>query len=118
MAQTILPTEVILTDPRQSLGNIQLDWTPQPGAYLDLQGKTYTVLERHHRYQLKAGRYQLHKIFIYVQSSQPPNERSLVSGRWVLGDATCRFNAVSELLRCAVNPAGPCIGCRHYERWQ
>ena len=45
-----LPTEVILTHPRQSLGKLQLDWTPQPGNYLDFDGKTYAVLERCHRY--------------------------------------------------------------------
>jgi hypothetical protein len=50
-----LPTEVILTHPRQSLGSVQLDWIPQPGNYLDLEGQSYAVLERRHRYQLKAG---------------------------------------------------------------
>ena len=29
-----LPTEVILTHPRQSLGKLQLDWTPEPGNYI------------------------------------------------------------------------------------
>ncbi|MGA7934563.1 MAG: DUF6464 family protein [Kovacikia sp.] len=111
-----LLTEVILTHPPRSLGTIQLDWTPQPGAYLDFQGKTYAVLERRHRYQLKAGRYRLHKVSLYVQSAERPLEKSLVDGRWVIGEASCRFSARSELLRCAVNPAGPCEGCRYYER--
>lgn len=110
-----LITEVILTHPRQSLANVKLDWTPQPGNYLDLEGKTYAVLERRHRYQLKSGRYRLHKIAIYVQSAQRPAERSLVAGRWVLGDASCRYNADSEIIRCAVNPEGPCDRCRFYE---
>jgi len=108
-------TEVFLTHPRQSLGSVQLDWTPQPGNYVDLEGQTYTVLERHHRYQLKAGRYRLHKIAIYVQPAQRPSERSLVQGRWVLGNANCCFNAHSELIRCAVNPEGPCDRCRFFE---
>ncbi len=111
-----LLTEIILTHPRQSLGNVQLDWTPQPGNYLDLQGKTYAILERRHRYQLKSGRYRLHKIAIYVQSAQRPSEKSLVEGRWVIGDASCRFNAHSEIIRCAVNPEGPCDRCRFYEK--
>lgn len=34
----------------------------------------------------------------------------------LLGDASCRFNARSPYLRCAVNPAGPCESCRHYEQ--
>ncbi|MBF2064085.1 MAG: hypothetical protein IGS39_06625 [Calothrix sp. C42_A2020_038] len=110
-----LPTEVILTHPRQTLGSIQLDWMPQPGNYLDLEGKTYAVLERSHRYQLRSGRYRLHKIALYVQSAQRPLEKSLVDGRWVIGDATCRYNANSEIMRCAVNPEGPCESCRYYE---
>ncbi len=116
MEQSSLPTEIVLTHSQRSLGNVHLDWIPQPGAYLDLAGKTYTVLERRHRYQLKAGRYQLHKIALYVQSSQRPIEQSIVDGRWVLGDATCCFNAHSELLRCAVNPMGPCDRCRFFEK--
>jgi Family of unknown function (DUF6464) len=116
MNPNILLTEVILTHPRQSLGSVQLDWTPQPGNYLDLEGKTYAVLERRHRYQLKSGRYHLHKIAIYVQSAQRPVEKTLVSGRWVIGDATCRYNARSEILRCAVNPESLCESCNYYEK--
>jgi hypothetical protein len=115
MESDSLPTEVILTHPRQTIGNIHLDWTPQPGNYLDIEGKTYAVLERRHRYQLRSGRYQLQKIALYVQSAPRPTEQSLVNGHWVLGDANCRFNAHSELLRCAVNPEGPCDRCRFYE---
>ena len=111
-----LPTEVILTHPRQSLGNVNLDWTPQPGNYLDLEGKTYAVLERRHHYQLKAGRYRLQNIALYVQSAPRPQETSFLEGRWVLGDASCRYNAHSELIRCAVNPDGPCDCCRYYEK--
>ena len=110
-----LPTEVILTHPRKTLGSVQLDWMPQPGNYLDLEGKTYAVLERSHKYQLKSGRYRLHKIALYVQSAQRPSEKSLVNGCWVVGDATCRYNAKSEIIRCAVNPEGPCESCRFYE---
>lgn len=32
-----------------------------------------------------------------------------------IGDLSCRFNAYSPHLRCAVNPAGPREGCRQYE---
>jgi hypothetical protein len=110
-----LATEVILTNPRQSLGRLQLDWTPQPGNYLDFQGKTYAVLERRHRYQLWGGHYRLQNISLYVQSAQLPSERSLINGCWIIGDATCGYNARSELLRCAVNPEGPCKSCQFYE---
>ena len=118
MEQDALPTEVILTHPRQTLGKVQLDWMPQPGNYLELKGKTYAVLERHHHYQYKIGGYILHKISLYVQSAKNPAEQSLIDGHWVVGDASCRFNAKSEILRCAVNPDGPCQGCRFYERKQ
>lgn len=115
MEPDTLPAELILTHPCQSLGSVELDWTPQPGNYLDFEGKTYAVLERRHRYLLRSGRYRLHKISLYVQSAKRPTEKSLVQGRWVIGDANCRFNANSELIRCAVNPEGPCDSCRFYE---
>lgn len=110
-----LPTELILTETRRSLGKISLDWMPQPGNYLDVEGKTYAVLERHHHYQYKVGGYCLQKVSLYVKTAQRPTERSLVAGRWVIGDASCRNNANSEILRCAVNPEGPCANCRFYE---
>jgi len=115
MESNCLSTELILNHPRQSLGKTTLDWTPQPGNYLDFQGKTYTVLERHHKYQLKSGRYHLHKIDLYVQSVKHPDERSLINGRWVIGDASCTYNAHSEIVRCAINPDGPCESCLNYE---
>lgn len=34
---------------------------------------------------------------------------------YLIGDISCRFNARSGDLRCAVNPSGPCEGCRYYE---
>jgi hypothetical protein len=110
-----LPTEVILTQSRQVLAQIRLNWTPQPGNYLDLDGNTYAVLERRHRYHLQFGRYQLHKIALYVQSATRPDEQTLINGQWVIGDASCRYNARSSLVRCAVYPIGPCDGCRYYE---
>lgn len=116
MEPDTLPTEVILTHPRQSLGSVKLDWTPQPGNYLDLEGKTYAVLERRHRYQLKSGRYRLHKIALYVQFAKLPEEKSWLDGRWIIGNPSCRYNAHSEIIRCAVNPEGPCKSCRYYEK--
>ena len=108
------PTEIILSHPRSPLGHLHLDWNPQPGAYLEVEGQTYLVLERRHRYRLKSGRYHLHNIALYVQKSQVPTERSLLDGRWVIGDVTCLYNAHSEVLRCTVNPSGPCDRCVHY----
>ena len=110
-----LPAEVILSHPPSTLGHLYLDWNPQPGAYLEFQGQTYMVLERRHRYLLRSGRYQLHKITLYVQKVDAPVEVSLLDGRWVIGDISCSYNARSELLRCAPNPSGPCDRCVHYQ---
>lgn len=43
-------------------------------------------------------------------------DRRFVHGvGYCMGNNTCRFNAHSVYLRCAVNPSGPCEGCFHYE---
>ena len=34
---------------------------------------------------------------------------------YLIGDISCRYNARSGYLRCAVNPNGPCENCRYYE---
>jgi hypothetical protein len=108
-----IPTEVVLTQTREVVAKVRLDWTPQPGNYLDVDGKTYAVLERRHRYHLQSGRYKLHKIALYVQSATRPEEQSLIDGQWVIGDATCKYNARSTLIRCAIQPIGPCEGCKY-----
>jgi hypothetical protein len=118
MKRNHLPTEIILNQSRSTLANLHLDWDPQPGAYIDVDSQTYLVLERKHRYRLISGRYQLHQIALYVQISYSPTERSLINGRWLIGDATCAYNAQSELVRCAVNPFGPCDRCPHYQPYQ
>lgn len=33
-----------------------------------------------------------------------------------LGLRTCKYNAGSRMIRCAVNPCGPCEGCKDYEK--
>jgi Family of unknown function (DUF6464) len=106
-----LHTEVILTHSQEVVAKVLLDWMPQRGNYLDLKGETYAVLERSHRYQYKFGHYQLDKIALYVQPAIRPAEQTLIDGEWVIGDATCKYNARSTLIRCAVNPIGPCEGC-------
>lgn len=115
MEPNSLPTEVILSSSRSTLSNLYLNWEPQPGAYLEVEGQAYMVLERRHRYHLKSGRYLLHKIALYVQPFQPPDQRSVLEGRWVIGDINCLYNARSELLRCAINPSGPCDRCIHFQ---
>lgn len=114
MELTSIPTDIILAPSQQPLDRVCLNWTPQPGSYLTVQESHYLVLERRHRYHLKGGRYRLHTIALYVQQTHLPSDRTYFEGRWVVGDPTCRFNAHSELLRCAVNPSGPCGGCAEF----
>ena len=83
-----LPTEIILSKSSQSLETVYLDWTPEPGHYLELGQKTYVVLERHHHYQYQIGGYCLQKISLHVQESTKPQEQTLIDGRWVIGDAS------------------------------
>ena len=47
-------------------------------------------------------------------SSQP--EQEYIEGvGYIIGDLTCKFNARSSYIRCAVNPIEPCKGCGHYQ---
>lgn len=115
MEISAIPTEVLTLNPDRLLTKLYLDWMPQPGNYIDIDGKTYTILERRHRYQFRRGKYNLFKIAIYVQPAPINLERSMIAGRWVIGDAECRYNARSEILRCAVNPDGPCRDCQFWE---
>nr|WP_254626003.1 DUF6464 family protein [Nostoc sp. TCL240-02] len=33
-----------------------------------------------------------------------------------IGDVTCKWNARSPYIRCAINPSGECQGCKDYEK--
>ena len=110
-----LPTEIFTVNPERSLAKAYLEWMPQPGNYVEVEGNTYIVLERRHRYHLKAGRYVPQKITVFVKLTQKPSEMSLLKGLWVIGDSRCLYNAHSEFIRCAVNPDGPCHGCMAWE---
>ena len=44
-----------------------------------------------------------------------PDEQYIDGIGLVIGDITCQLNARSPHIRCAVNPMGPCNGCRFYE---
>ncbi|MEB3182076.1 MAG: DUF6464 family protein [Nostocaceae cyanobacterium] len=44
------------------------------------------------------------------------SERYYLEGvGYLIGDISCQYNARSGYIRCAVNPEGPCEGCRYYE---
>lgn len=65
------------------------------------------------KYQL--GGYRLKKVSLYVQKISHIQEKTLINGRWILGDINCRFNADSEIVTCAVNPEGYCKICQFFE---
>lgn len=45
-----------------------------------------------------------------------PSDRYYLEGvGYLIGDISCRYNARSGYIRCAVNPEGPCESCRYYE---
>ncbi len=51
-----------------------------------------------------------------LRRNQVPNDRYHIEGvGYIIGDITCKFNACSAYIRCAVNPSGPCENCFHYE---
>lgn len=93
---------------------LELEEVPQPGRWLEAQGCSYLVLQRHHRYQLRNGRYELSSVALQVKRQRQPADARQWQGRWVIGDPSCRFNARTPLLRCAVLPDGPCERCGHY----
>ncbi|NJO41739.1 MAG: hypothetical protein HC769_09765 [Cyanobacteria bacterium CRU_2_1] len=45
----------------------------------------------------------------------PPDHHYVEGTGYIIGDLTCRFNARSSYIRCAVNPIGPCQDCPHYQ---
>jgi hypothetical protein len=88
---------------------------PQPGRWLECGGRSFLVLQRSHRYRLRDGRYELVAVALDVKPQQRPADARSWKGGWVIGDPTCRFNALSPLLRCAVFPEGPCERCGSYQ---
>ena len=49
------------------------------------------------------------------QNAAVPEFRYIEGVGYMIGDLSCEFNAKSPYIRCAVNPAGPCKGCRAYQ---
>ena len=108
----------MLVELRQSVTDVLLDRfelgdPPTPGQWFFHQQTSYLVMQRRHRYKLHSGCYQLSSIVLVVKSQKQPVDARFVCHGWVIGDADCRFNALSPLLRCAVLPDGPCDCCVH-----
>ncbi len=49
------------------------------------------------------------------QETSVPEFRYVNGVGYFIGDLGCAFNARSPHVRCAVNPLGPCKGCRAYQ---
>lgn len=50
-----------------------------------------------------------------LRGSTPPDQQYIQGVGFAIGDISCRYNARSPELRCAVNPHGPCKDCPEYE---
>jgi hypothetical protein len=87
---------------------------PHPGRWIEAGGRTFLVLQRRHRYQLRNGGYELASVALQVKAQRQPADARWWQNQWVIGDPSCRFNARSPLLRCAVLPDGPCERCSHF----
>lgn len=48
-------------------------------------------------------------------TSTTPEQQYIEGVGYIIGDLTCKFNARSSHIRCAVNPLGPCQDCAYYE---
>jgi hypothetical protein len=92
----------------------ELAEVPYPGRWLETGGRSFLVLQRRHRYQLRNGSYELASVALQVKVQRQPTDARWWRNQWIVGDPSCRFNARSPLLRCAVLPDGPCERCSHF----
>jgi hypothetical protein len=51
----------------------------------------------------------------YKRIPRDPEEIYIEGIGYIIGDVSCRYNARSPYIRCAVNPGGLCEGCREYQ---
>lgn len=56
-----------------------------------------------------------HRLGRFYGYPHAPDHRYVEGIGYLFGDITCRYNARSPYIRCAVNPAGPCKECPYYE---
>lgn len=110
----------MLVEMRHSVTQVLLDRfeltdPPMPGQWFFHQQTSYLVMQRKHRYKLHSGHYELASIVLLLKPQKQPADAQFVGHGWVIGDADCRFNALTPLLRCAVLPDGPCDRCVHRE---
>ena len=115
MSAQVCPVEVWLTESDSSLGSYVLEERPLPGMEISLEGQDYLVMECRHRYALNLNRYELSRVVLWVKALYSATDKTWVEGRWILGNMDCRYNARSPVIRCAVNPDGPCDRCSNFQ---
>ncbi|WP_442949309.1 DUF6464 family protein [Nostoc sp.] len=71
---------------------------PRECEFTEPSGESFQVLE---------GRFEVAREAVLLPRINAIN---------AIGDTTCQYNARSRMIRCAVNPCGPCEGCQHYEK--
>lgn len=82
----------------------------------------YLLVQRRvkQRWQSRLRRTRTMNFYQYHQRSPGANYRHDYSQqrgtKYFIGDPTCRNNAHSPYIRCAINPSGPCEDCSHYEK--
>ena len=59
----------------QVLHRLMLEDVPQPGRWLEVEGLSYLVLQRRHRYRLRGGRYQLSGVALICLLYTSPSPR-------------------------------------------
>ena len=99
----------------QPIDRLEMEDPPHPGRWFSVDASSFLVMQRRHRYRLRSGRYELSSVVLLVQSQKQPDDARWYRHGWVIGDPSCRFNARSPVLRCAVLPEGPCDRCVHRE---
>ncbi len=68
------------------------------------------------RSQIRQAAMNLSGVRVRQSSRQIEGDRYYLEGvGYLVGDISCKFNARSGYIRCAVNPDGPCQECRYYE---
>ncbi|AUT01443.1 DUF6464 family protein [Aliinostoc sp. HNIBRCY26] len=78
----------------------------------------WVIRKTHWRIRLRLRQAAINASRARIQQSLRPVEgdRYYLEGvGFLIGDISCKFNARCGYLRCAVNPHGPCKGCRYYE---
>lgn len=53
---------------------------------------------------------------LQLPSRQSFSDEAFEVRDYFIGDLSCRYNARSPYVRCAVNPDGPCEGCLDYQQ--